>query len=1576
MARIGSYPIDAVIQDKDAWIGTQNTNRVTRQFTALGVAEYIDTKNVGLVFVGATNLLSGAKGLVPAPVAGQEGMYLKGNLGGGWTTIPVYTLDVPTGTTNVNLINTDGAGGIINSFITLTGGTYLTSVHTSGTQITFNHDLTTRTDTASASSPAAGGTVDIVSSVTSNATGHIEAVNIETVTWPADSDTTYTIDVPNATTSINLAGSDGTNDPIAFTTLPGTGNNGMTVTRTDANTLDFNSKWQLNTVLVEGYVPKGQANANKFWATDVNGNPGWTFQPSQDQVITSVGNSNITTGIELSQNGQTVFIRGAGTITASSDNTNRIITLTGTDQNTIYTLPVAAGAANSAVINLTDNAAAVVSEVTFNGTPTGIAISEAVGNNGSITIGLQEDITVTGELTVSGADRSSFIGQVTIPQTPLVGTDAASKAYVDGLVAGGLTFIGTFRADTGEILSGINIGLQLYNCPGGAGTRVAVAVGDYYIVATAAGSFYCSGVTLDIGDSIIATTAAAADASVVGEWSVVQSDEGVATFTNVNGTFVSASTVNTDAAGAVTMGTIDLSAGGLSGSPADAATQFLRGDNTWDVPDGTYDLPVATLADLGGIKLGSSTALTEGYETGGVGASGQTYPVQLNAANQAGVSVPWTNLVTSVSAEGATSALSGLTSTPTTGAVVIGLDINGRASLGVPVGGDELMIYDASTTKNVKVRVDDLAQYVGDGTAVANQVTYWTSANNIGGGTGFTFAGGANGAITMGGTLTVGGDAIVKGIFSLWGNNSALAGQIQANSSGGGLYLNAVGTNQNIRLVPSGTGYVQVTSLLDVTGNLSITGNSTFAGSVSATGVIFANRTLEVLGQNLTHGASRIKICQENTTKSQIRYYGADASTKGSLEFMASSSDGSLSVTPLSIYSSGLVQIGASSGTNYSLGINGDTFELSSKKDGTDAIATVFKTQDNAGGLAERMRIEGSGDVGIGVVTPANLLSAYNTSSTSLASLTISGIALNGTGGGNRQFNTFTNASTTSFTGTDAVDQGYGYFDFGSGGFAANTTYTIHFKSVSVNGYIFQIITTSGLDFNSQLVKNITKYPLPVSGDLYSLTFTMDGTSAQYLGFGAVRESGTMSLAISEVSVIQGKPDTETGSLVAYKGIVAEGPAVSQYLTSTSGSQASLFIGRSIDTQAKITSGDVSANDLCFYVNNTRRLVIENGGNVGIGTDSPDFALDIEAVSSGVQLQIGRTTTSAGSTWMGSDSNGFHLGVGAYGSGNSVSDPNGFTVLTSGNVGIGKPAPVYQLDVLGSGTYGGMIQVKNTDAQQYPRVAIQSDVKGYHIGVGGSSAGAGYANNLYFYDNNEGVVRMVIDTVGNVGIGTDSPSYGKLQIDQTSGNNLTLRKGTGQPAIAFGGVDNDEAVCLVEGNGASGGLKFYNGTGTLASPTWSAGMEFFDSGRLYPYGGVYLGAASSSNLLDDYEEGTWNVGTSSTGSNMTNIAFTNEKYTKIGNLVTYSFNLSGSFTSAATESSVGFNLPFTADSTQYKSVGIVSFFIGAAPNRFGLGAIFLGTTSATLGFIYIAGREVQQSGAWGDMRVTATFFAA
>ena len=50
MARIRSYPYDSNVTDDDAWIGTNATNRQTKQFTAEAVAKYINI--TGKVSVG------------------------------------------------------------------------------------------------------------------------------------------------------------------------------------------------------------------------------------------------------------------------------------------------------------------------------------------------------------------------------------------------------------------------------------------------------------------------------------------------------------------------------------------------------------------------------------------------------------------------------------------------------------------------------------------------------------------------------------------------------------------------------------------------------------------------------------------------------------------------------------------------------------------------------------------------------------------------------------------------------------------------------------------------------------------------------------------------------------------------------------------------------------------------------------------------------------------------------------------------------------------------------------------------------------------------------------------------------------------------------------------------------------------------------------------------------------------------------------------------------------------------------------------------------------------------------------
>ena len=203
--------------------------------------------------------------------------------------------------------------------------------------------------------------------------------------------------------------------------------------------------------------------------------------------------------------------------------------------------------------------------------------------------GLPSDVTITTSLTVSGnaATALQVTGKAQSASTTGTDDDATltTKDYVDGLVTGGLTFKGTFDAASGEILSGSQSGDHIYNCPGGAGTRVAVAVGDYYVVATTAGSFYCSGDTLDIGDSIIGVTAAAADGSSASDWSIVQSDEGVTDFSSTSGTYIDIADF-TNKTGSVDVGTVDLNA--VDGSST-TSSKFLTKDNTWAVPSYTTD---------------------------------------------------------------------------------------------------------------------------------------------------------------------------------------------------------------------------------------------------------------------------------------------------------------------------------------------------------------------------------------------------------------------------------------------------------------------------------------------------------------------------------------------------------------------------------------------------------------------------------------------------------------------------------------------------------------------------------------------------------------------------------------------------------------------------------------------------------------------------------------------------------------------------------------------------------------------------------------------------------------------------
>ena len=221
--------------------------------------------------------------------------------------------------------------------------------------------------------------------------------------------------------------------------------------------------------------------------------------------ISASGSNVISIEASLNATGtpsSTTFLRG--------DNT------WGTPIGALYTLPVSAGGANSAVLNLTEQTLStqIVSSVTLNGTSTGVKITESTGNNGSVTIGLQDSITLAGELTVQGTGQSSFAGQVTIPEIPVANTDAASKSYVDASTAGALVFQGGYDAATNTP--------NLDNPPTGT-----IKKGFMWTV-TVDGTFFTEQVR--VGDSLIAKIDTP---TTLADWTTVQSNIDLATLTTV-----------------------------------------------------------------------------------------------------------------------------------------------------------------------------------------------------------------------------------------------------------------------------------------------------------------------------------------------------------------------------------------------------------------------------------------------------------------------------------------------------------------------------------------------------------------------------------------------------------------------------------------------------------------------------------------------------------------------------------------------------------------------------------------------------------------------------------------------------------------------------------------------------------------------------------------------------------------------------------------------------------------------------------------------------------------------------------
>ena len=255
-------------------------------------------------------------------------------------------------------------------------------------------------------------------------------------------------------------------------------------------------------------------------------------------------------------------------------------------------------------------------------------------------------------------DASGF-GYVDTPSSGDSSEKIATTAFVQASLTGLLEFKGGFNAATGAIVGGGNLT--------SGGTRVAVAVGDYYVV-TVAGNFFGNAATpLTPGDSVIVQTAAAAGASVEGDFIVVQSDTDLATNSTVGLMYInpSGSGVSSNiASGKATLTNTDKGSSQniFKNVASDSGTAVADNNNDTLTIIGAGGASTAVSGDvltitstdtqraagtglsLSGNTINANVAGTQSVVANSASTTGsRTYKVQVDSGDNLVVNVPWSN---------------------------------------------------------------------------------------------------------------------------------------------------------------------------------------------------------------------------------------------------------------------------------------------------------------------------------------------------------------------------------------------------------------------------------------------------------------------------------------------------------------------------------------------------------------------------------------------------------------------------------------------------------------------------------------------------------------------------------------------------------------------------------------------------------------------------------------------------------------------------------------------------------------------------------------------------------------------